>query len=170
MSVWNAIVLLLGVLALLAAVCLCAIWLERRFPGKKYDERQKISRGNAYRLGSWVGSVYFLTILAIMLRWPDFSKFIEPYLLIFLGLELEVMVMHMYCIITRASLPLSEKPGMAIGCYLFVGAMYLTMNPSAEPLSLVGYGSNRVIWLSLGVYFLALAAMHIVSLLYREKE
>ena len=170
MSKWNAVFLLLGFLALLVVVCLVAVWLERRFPGKRFDERQKIARGNAYRLSSWVGNVYFLVILAIMIRWPDLTRFVEPYLLIFLGLELEVMVMHIYCIITHASLPLSEKPGMAVGCYLFVGAMYLSMNRSNEPLCLVGYGSNRVIWLSLGIYFLALAVMHILSLLRREKE
>ena len=166
MSNWNAVLLLLGILALLVAVCLGAVWLERRFPGKRFDERQKIARGNAYRLASWVGNVYFLVILAIMLRWPDLSRYVEPYLLIFLGLELEVMVMHIYCIITHASLPLSEKPGMAVGSYLIIGALYLTMIDFSQPLELVGYGSNRVIC----VYFLALAAMHILSLLRREKE
>ncbi len=170
MSNWNAVLLLLGILALLVAVCLAVVWLERRFPGKRFDERQKIARGNAYRLASWVGNVYFLVILAIMLRWPDLSRYVELYLLIFLGLELEVIVMHIYCIITHASLPLSEKPGMAVGSYLLIGALYLTMIDFSQPLKLVGYGSNRVIWLSLGVYFLALAAMHILSLLRREKE
>ena len=68
MPVWNAVFLLLGILALLVAVCLGVVWLERRFPGKKFDERQKIARGNAYRLSSWVGNVYFLVILAIMIH------------------------------------------------------------------------------------------------------
>lgn len=170
MSVMKFLLFSLGVLILLGGVCLSAVWLERRFPGKRFDERQKIARGNAYRLASWVGNVYFLVILAIMLRWPDLSRYVEPYLLIFLGLELEVMVMHIYCIITHASLPLSEKPGMAVGSYLFIGALYLTMIDFSQPLKLVGYGSNRVTWLSLGVSFLALAAMHILSLLHREKE
>ena len=170
MSKWNAVFLLLGILALLVAVCLGVVWLERRFPGKKFDERQKIARGNAYRLSSLVGNVYFLVILAIMIRWPDLTRFVEPYLLIFLGLELEVMVMHIYCIITHASLPLSEKPAVTICSYLFIGVLYLTMVDFSRPLDLVGYDSNRLIWLSLGLLFLAVAVMHILSLLHREKE
>ena len=170
MPVRNAVFLLLGILALLVAVCLGVVWLERRFPGKKFDERQKIARGNAYRLSSWVGNVYFLVILAIMIRWPDLTRFVEPYLLIFLGLELEVMVMHIYCIITHASLPFSEKPAVTIYSYLFIGVLYLTMVDFSRPLELVGYDCNRLIWLSLGLLFLAVAVMHILSLLHREKE
>lgn len=50
MSAMKFLVFSLGVLILLVLVCLGAVWLERRFPGKRFDERQKIARGNAYRL------------------------------------------------------------------------------------------------------------------------
>ena len=170
MSAMKFLLFSLGVVILLVLVCLGAVWLEGRFPGKRFDERQKIARGNAYRLASWVGNVYFLVIVAIMIRWTDLTRYVEPYVLIFWGLELEVMVMHIYCIITHASLPLSEKPAATIYSYLFLGVLYLTMVDFSQPLDLVGYGSNRSIWLSIGLLFLAVAVMHILSLLRREKE
>lgn len=169
MSVWNALLLMLGVLILLVIICLAAVWLEKKFPGKNFDERQKIARGNANRLSSGVGMLYYLVVFTVMVWYPDISRFVEPSLLIFLGLELQVMVWHIYCIITHASIPLAEKPGVTVDSFLFVGAMYLTMS-RPEPLSLVGSGSNRLIWLSLGVFYGSLAVMHILSLLRRERE
>ena len=64
MSNWNAVLLLLGILALLVAVCLGAVWLEHRFPGKRYDERQMAARGRAWRFSGIVGTVYYLLVFA----------------------------------------------------------------------------------------------------------
>ena len=47
MSVFHALLLMLGMLAAMVLVCLLVIWLEKELPGDQYDERQKIARGHA---------------------------------------------------------------------------------------------------------------------------
>ena len=170
MTIWQGLLLSLGVLLGLIMLCIAVIFLERKFPSEKYDERQKIARGNAYRVGFGVSAVYYLVILTVMVRQVDSPKTVEPYLLIFGGLLLQAMVMHIYCILTHAALPLSEKPWIAVASYLFCGALYLATSDWSAPLTFVGYGSHRWTGLWMCVFFFALAVMHIVSLLRREKE
>ena len=170
MTVWQGLLITLGVLLALVLICAVTIWLERKFPSAKFDERQKIARGNAHRLSSLVGDVYGLVVLTILIRQVENEKLIEPYLLVFGGLLLQVMVLHIYCILTHAALPLSEKPGVAVASYLFVGTFYLLSTDFSGPFPLVGKGSEVWAWLGVMVSFYALAVMHIIYLLRREKE
>lgn len=170
MTIWQGLLFTLGVLSTLVLICAAVIFLERKYPSEKYDERQKIARGNAYRVSFWVGAVYYLAVIAILIQQVDSPKTVEPYLLIFCGFVLQVMVMHIYCIFTHAALPLSEKPGVAVVSYLVCGVLYLVTNDFSAPLTFVGYESRRWTGLWLCVSFFALGVMHIISLLRREKE
>ena len=170
MTIWNAILCLLAILLALVLLCAAVIFLERKFPSKKFDERQKAARGSAYRLSFLVGTVYYLVVLAVLLRQEHGPQTVAPYLLVFGGLELQVMVTHIYCILTHAAMPLSEKPGAAVAGYLFCGLLYLTMCDYTKPMPLVGAGSEAWVWLATMLSFFALAVMHIISLLRREKE
>ena len=170
MTTLQGIGIMLGLLLALVLICIAVIWLERKFPSEKYDERQKQARGNAHRVSFTLGMVYYLVILAIMIRQVDQPKIVEPYLLLFMGILLQVMTVHIYCILTHAALPLSEKPGLAVGSYLLCAICHLLSNDFTKPMPFVGRGSERWVWLAGMISFFALAIMHGISLMRREKE
>ena len=170
MTVWHALLIMLGILAALVLLCAAVLWVERRFPSEKYDERQRIARGNGYRISFWVSTIYYLVVASVMLFKIEDTQTVEPYLLIFGGLILQIMVSHIYCILTHAALPLSEKPGVAIASYLFCGVLQLATNDYSNPFPLTGQGSQAWVRLAIAVSFFALAVMHIINRMRREKE
>ena len=170
MSVMNAILMTIGALAMILIFCAVVIAVERKFPSERYDERQKQARGNSYRLSFWTGTVYYLAVMAYLTFQIGEELLIEPFLLIFVGLLLQVMVAHFYSILTHAALPLSEKPGIAVLSYLFCGILQLTSYDYSQPIPLVGQGSQKWVLLLAGVSFLTLALLHLISILRREKE
>ena len=159
-----------GVLAALVLLCWATIWAERNFPSESYDERQKQARGNAYRLSFWVGIVYYFTVMCVMIFRKDKTVYIEPYLLLFFGFMLQIMVLHIYSALTHAAIPLSEKPGVAVISYFAVGVMNLMMNDYSEPFPLLGERSISSVRPVLGIMALALAGMHLIQLLRDRKE
>lgn len=170
MSVMNAIMITIGVLAAMMIFCAVVIFIERRFPSERYDERQKQSRGNAYRLSFWTGMVYYLVVMTVMTFRIGKDMQIEPFLLVFGGLMMQVMVSHFYSILTNAALPLSEKPGIAVLSFSFCGILQLASHDYTQPIPLVGQGSQEWVTLLVGVSFLTLALLHLISILRREKE
>ena len=170
MGLVTGFFVMVGILLFLVLLCMAAIWMERKFPSEKYDERQKNARGYAYRLSFWVGAIYYLVLIAIMIRQVDRPKTVEPYLMIFWGFLLQVMAMHIYCILTHASLPLSEKPGVSIICYLFCGIFYSLTNDLSAPLSLVGQENSTWTGITMSVSFFALALMHLIQYFRDRKE
>ena len=54
-----------AVIATVVAVCALAVYLERNMPSDKYDERQKIDRGNAYRFSFLLSMVYYIFLLFV---------------------------------------------------------------------------------------------------------
>ena len=157
-----------GVLVALVLLCWVTIWLERKYPSENYDERQKQARGNAYRLSFWVGIVYYFTVMCVMIFGDGIA--VEPYLLLFFGFMLQIMVLHIYSVMTHAAVPLSEKPGVAVISYFAVGVMNLLMNDYSQPFPLVGERSISSVRPVLGIFALALAGMHLIQLLRDRKE
>ena len=173
MSMGTIWLWMLGILLGIVLLCLAVIYLERKAPSEEFDERQKIMRGNAHRLSLVVGFVYFLVVTAILIRQVEGEKTVEPFLLIFFGLEVQMLVLHTYCLLTHSALPLSGKPVTTIVCYVFSGLIqlgYIANRLGDFPLSLVGQGSAGWIHLTGGVFFLYLALMHALRLLWKEKE
>ena len=171
MTALQGIGMILGALFVLLLICVAVIRLERQFPSKKYDERQRLARGNAYRVSFTVGLVYYLAVCAYLIWQVDKSDVkVEPYLLIFLGLLVQTMVFHIYCLLTHAALPLGEKPWVAVVSYTVCGGLQLLTDDFAAPLTAVGYGSYSLARLAVGVCFLALALMHGINLVFRDKE
>ena len=169
----KSLLALFAILIGIILLCLGVIYLEKKAPGKAYDERQKTMRGNAYRLSFLVGMVYYLIVTALLIRQVDGEKWVEPYLLIYFGLELQVIVLHTYCLLTHSALPLSEKPVTVIVGYVFCGIVQLLciFNRLEDyPFPMTGYGTSFWIHLTSGVLFLYLALMHAVRLLWKEKE
>lgn len=168
-------VLMWAVLAvlLLVAVCAGAIWVERKYPGESYDERQKIARGNAYRLSFWIGLLYFfgLGIAAILNReWNGAA--VDLYLLILFGIMLQTLTFHIYCVLTHSALPFSENPKVTIGGYFILCAINLSrfMDDFSQELPFTGEGANKWVQMIQALLFLFLALMHLIQFLRREKE
>ncbi len=173
MTLLQVLIWILGILAAIVVLCIGTVWVERKFPGESYDERQKLSRGNAYRLSFWLGFFYSLIMVVILIRQVEGEKTVEPYLLIFFGVFIQAVVYHTYCVLTHSALPLSEKPGVAIAGYALCGLMQLwNIGDKAELLPLTFVGKASSIWINIvsGAGFLYLALMHTINLLRKEKE
>lgn len=175
MRLSSVIGVLVAIVAAIIGVCIAARFLEKHFPRENFDERQKIARGNAYRVSFWLGIVYNLGVLIYLSGLMDGRKpLIEPYLLAVGGFWLVTLCFHGYCLLADAALPLGQKTkGMAIG-YLMIGGMQLSMALSRyrrhPVLSLVGRESHTVMMLMLGVFFLSLSAMYAIRSVWQEKE
>ena len=173
MSVISIIGIMLAVLVGIVLLCLGAVWLEKNFPSKKYDERQKAVQGRGYRLAFYVGVVYMLVMMPILVGQVDGEKNVDPYILVFVGFMLQWMVFNVYCLLNHAALPLSEKPMVMILGYLVLGGFnlisYLT-TISRWPLSSVGYGTAGMTELLCMFFWFSMAFLHLIQLIRREKE
>ena len=165
MSVGLVAFLYAVVIAAVVAVCALAVYLERNFPSEKFDERQKIARGNAYRFCHWVGLVYYFGLMVYFTfhtgkaEWP-----LEPFLLLVIGILIQLQSFHIYCVMTHCALPLGEKPMPTIIGYLVLGTMWLAMYfgqyiPEDTPY-LSGAESMNLFRLLIALDFYALAALH----------
>lgn len=155
----TAFFVIVGVLAALLGLCIIVIQIQKNNPGQQYDERQKQARGEAYRLSFWAGTIYYLLIaLGIGLEEPDSDLVFS---LLMAGLLGQVMLLHFYCFLTHAALPLGEKPlGNAV-CYFVLGAMYL------YEYFFMGRGWIK---LTVGLCTLTLALLHLITHIRQNRE
>ena len=126
MSTGLIVFLFAIVIAAIVVAGVLAVYLERHFPTDKYDERQKIARGNAYRFSHWTGMVYYFGLLVYFIFHTGKQEWIlEPFVLIMIGILLQLQSFHIYCIMTHSALPLGEKPLPTIVGYVVLGILYL---------------------------------------------
>ena len=173
MNLLPVFAVVLGIFGAIIALCAFAVYLEKHFPSDTFDERQKLSRGRAYRLSNFVSYLYFAVIAIYLLRQVDGEKSVEPYLLVYFGLMLQAMVDHTYCLMTHSALPLTQKRSMAIFSYLFSGAIFTTMffmHQKQYGISFVGHGTSALLFLMTGICFLYLVLIHIIQLILERKE
>lgn len=155
-------------LAVIVLLCLCVIWVEKHYPSDEYDERQKQAQGRASRLGFITAMFYFGVVTVVLLQQVDGPKTIEPWLLVFIGFLLMIMVDHTYCFLSQAALPLSQKPMTSIVCYGIAGAIQVWYTVDAMewfPLALTGHGTGGWLHLLTGISFLYLSLMHLIQYL-----
>ena len=172
MSKWNAVLLLLGILALLVAVCLGAVWLERRFPGKRYDERQMAARGRAWRFSGIVGTVYYLLVFAYFLRCDSRGSFeIAPYLLMCGGIAISSLSFQIYCLLTHASLPLGDKPFRnAITAAALAVMSFARRGPDLPGFVQEGWGSDFWVRLIVTVFWACMALIYLIDWLREARD
>ena len=173
MSILTALAIMGLVLAGIVLVCLGVTRMEKTAKTSEYDERQQLVRGRGYRLAFWVGFVYLLISIPLLVGYTEGQKKVEPYLLVFGGFMLQNLIFHVYCLLNHAELPLSKNPMVTALGFLLVGIIWLCSFYSAQqrnPLSLVGYGSDGWTYLMVAFTFLVMALMHLLQLLRREKE
>ena len=176
----TAIVITLSALIGIVLLCLAAIWLEKKFPGKKFDEMQTISRLKGYRLAFLVGFLYYLAIVPILIGQVDGVKTIEPYLLVTIGFLLQMMVCHTYALLTHSALPLGDNPLVAIGGNAFIGFTQLLIFRNGLddyqfhqiPFQLTLIGRSSILWFHLvfAICFFYIALLNAISLIRDRKE
>lgn len=167
MTYWHVLFAVPGMIAALVVLCLAVIHREKQRKEENYDERQAQDRGNAYRISFYVSLFYFLGLLFCM----DYLESMESTsMLLYIGVLLQLMVFDIYCLLTHAALPLSErKPWRAVWCYAVLCAVnlaYFGMNVSESGADVSG---NALRYLILSAVFGAFALMHLIQYL-RDKR
>ncbi len=176
----TAIIFTLSVLLGIVLLCIAVVWLEKKFPGKRFDEMQTLSRLKGHRVAFWFGMLYYLVTVPILIGQVDGEKTIEPYLLVTIGFLLQMMVLNTYCLLTHSSLPLGDNPLVAIGGNAFIGStqLFIFRDGLADyqfhevPFELPLIGRSSILWFHLifAVCFFYIALLHAIQLLRDRKE
>ena len=178
MSIGSVVIVFVIVSAIVVATCAIAIFLQRNFPSEKFDERQKIARGNAYCFSHWVGMAYYFGLMVYLVFHTGKSEWVlEPFLLIVIGILIQLDSFHIYCLMTHSALPLGEKPLHTIIGYFILSGMYLVQyfvqyipEDAAEAAGLAGAESYNLLRLLFALSFFSLAICHLIACLRKEKE
>ena len=164
-------------IAIVVGFCLVAVYLERNVPSEKYDERQKIARGNAYRVSFLLSMVYNIFLLFYFTMGTGRTQWVlEPFLLITIGFLIQMDSFHIYCVLTGCALPLGEKPKTTIVCYSLMGITYLAqyymfyIPENVVGLSDSGSRSMNLFRLLISFSFFSLAVLHLIACLRKEEE
>lgn len=175
MSVGLVVLLFFIVLAVIVLAGALAVYIGRNLTSKKYDERQQIDRGNAYRFSWWVGTVYYFGLFTYFVfhtgkgEWP-----LEPFLFVLIGIMIQLQSFHIYCLMTHSALPLGEKPMPTIIGSILLGGMYLAQYfYQYIPDDIVGITratSMNLLRLLIALDFFSMAVMHLIASLRKEKE
>ena len=178
MDIGIVALLFAAVIASIVLAGVLAVYVGRNMPSEKYDERQKIARGDAYRFSHWVGMVYWLGLLVYFVMHTGESEWmIEPFLWLVIGILIQLQSFHIYCLLTHSALPLGEKPLPTSIGHFVLGGMYLLMYfnqyiplDAAEAAGYDGAMSFNLLRLLVSLDFFALAVMHLIAYLRKEKE
>ena len=172
MTAMSVILICIAVLAALVLICAMCRWWDRSGENKAYDERQLVEQGRARAVADTVGMTYFFFLMAL-LSYEDswLTQKIPVYLLILIGLLVQVMTYLIYCVMTHAALPFGQKPVGTILLSVFWGLMqfgnYFASHRDEGLLSGNGIGLLNLI---AGTAFFFLALIHLIAMLRKERE
>ncbi len=170
----STIVIILLLLLGNVLLCFAAVWFEKKFPGRQYDERQILARSKAHRLAYWVGFVYYMVVVMILIYQVEGTKTVEPYLLVLGGVFLQELVIHTYCLITHAALPLSQNPAPTIAGFIFMGITHILTfwvhYKRYGTILTVGQSTIVYVYLITGIGFLYLALLHLIQALRKDGD
>ena len=175
MAELQALLLILGCTVGLFLLTIFSLYMDKRAPSEDFDERQQLQQGKAAQFSFNVSLIYFLVAVCIIyLQRKDGNMWIEPELLVIIGLVVMVTSNHFYCLLTHSFLPLGNK---GIGIMVAYAALGMTdlirfgwSSDYWQGMPLTGQGSVKWWNLILGVNFLILALMHLFVRLRKEKE
>lgn len=179
--------LIFGMLVAMAVMVLLAIisiWSEKRRQQQEYDERQEQIQGKAAMFALLLGSCYYLGLFAAM-TFAEMLPLPESTLLI-LGLCLQLLSYHLYCLVRGIGLPLNQTRWMMPVVYGFNGITQFILfrnnmryleafhaYSEVEPNhTLPDPGDGASIWLQLimAVTFMAMAVIYLIPLLREERD
>lgn len=170
MTIWIALLLMVGALLLLLGICTIYLRVERSWPKSDFDERQQIARGKGYRFAFWVGFLYYFGV-DIYVIFVDTSSAVSGSLML-AGLMVMVSALEFYCILTHASLSRWQDSKWAgigfiiLGITNIVTSLERILVKSEFYTSLAGSYAKMFT----GVCFLTMGLVHLVAFLYRERE
>lgn len=124
MTFYTALLLLAAIVLALIGILALLMWLEKKLPSRQYDERQQILRGKAHKWALITGFCYFFIIAALEAVLPGTVQ-ADLFLVIMVGLSLEIFVLGCYCVFHDAYLPLTKSPKVTIIVLYVMGAVHL---------------------------------------------
>lgn len=169
MSTIHSVLLVVGLLVVVVLLCAVVTWIENKIPGTEYDERQKLVKGKAYALAFNAGLLYYIPVTIWQMLQAEAGKsFMEMYLVLFLGLWMQMLLFNTYCIFHGAGLPLSQKSSWAIGtCIFFSGYYFLKYFGFREELNRTGF---KLILLLMAVGCSYLALLYGIQMIRDRRE
>ena len=126
MTVWIALLILLGTVGALMLFCRMSVNFKTKRQDDAFDERQKIFQGKAYGFGLLVGAVYFVILTSVLLVMGE-RELTADYLsmIIWGGILLTYTAENCYCLMTGALLPLNSARDSVIGVSYVFAALAL---------------------------------------------
>lgn len=175
MTELQAALLLLGCIGGLFLLAWFWRYMDNKVPLEDYDERQQFYHGRAFRFAFFVGVVYYVVAACILnVQRRNGADWIEPDLLVFIGVQLMICAFHFYCLLTQSALPFSDKGNGALANYAIMGTICLIRfhwgSDYWDGMPLTGAGSAKWLHLIACITFYALLAMHLFVRLRKEKE
>lgn len=172
---------ILGAIEVLVLLTLVVVWLENRRENEEYDERQKLIQGKAWHFSAMVGMVYYLALFACLeLNW---NLPLGTSMLLFIGLVIQVLCYHIYCVVRKAGLPMCQRTGRMIGIYAVLSVLqfcnfrkmqiyvkdyrlFITHFPDTD---IPNPGNGELAWVCfiMSVTFACMAVLYFIAL-YRE--
>lgn len=162
---------LLGAVTVLAAGCALCVWLERKLPVKRFDERQQEARGKGYRFGFWVSITYYLILLVAVESADIGAKEIAVW--VFAGVMLQFLATEIYALMTGAMLPFAQKSTVFLfALYLLMGVMWLCMAFSSVEKEQALFGQYSIPWSKLifSVMFFSFGVMYLIDWVKRRRS
>ena len=126
MTVWIALLILLGAVGSLMLFCRVSVHYKTKGQDNAFDERQKLYQGKAYGFGLLVGAVYFVILSSVLLVMGErelTADFLS--MLIWGGILLTYTAENCYCLMTGALLPLNSARDSVIGVSYVFAALAL---------------------------------------------
>jgi hypothetical protein len=123
MTVWIALLILLGTVGALLLFCRMSVHYKTKRQDNAFDERQKLYQGKAYGFGLLVGAVYFVILSSVLMNMGE-KKLTADFLsmIIWGGILLAYTAINLYCLMTGALLPLNGAMAPVLGMsYVFAG-------------------------------------------------
>lgn len=172
MTILNTLLISFGVIVALVLLCMLVVWLEKHGPEGDYDERQRLARGNAYRISFFFGVAYTFFLVFYLDSSAGASLAVSPSTLLWFGLIMEWMVFNIYCLLTRAALPFSGSPILTSAGYGLCALFNLVfcLSYSNRPEYLRNGDTFIIPHFFMGVCFASLAVMYLISAFWKEKE
>lgn len=175
MTELQAALLLIGCIGGLFLLAWFWRYMDNKVPLEDYDERQQFYQGRAHRFAFAVGIIYYVIAFCILsVQRTNGVVWIEPELLVFLGVELMLCADHFYCFLTQSALPFADKGiGTIVSQALLGTCMLIRFRWGSEywkGMPLTGPGVTKWLYLTMGMTCYALMAMHLLTRLRKEKE
>jgi len=171
MTAMGVILICIAVLAVLVLICAVALWWNRSGENKSYDERQLVEQGRARAVADTVEMVYYFCLM-VYLTYTGYGNMetLPVFDLIFIGLLIQFMTYHIYCLMTHALLPFGQSPILTICTSMLMSLVqfgyYGLDNWGEAP----GSGELEVLHLVAGTAFAFYALLHLIALLRKERE